>query len=75
MFFIAYAFKGQVHVFAGRVKIVSHMSCRTSAILEYFCPLSPMLIFSVNKHLLFHVNCLLQKIQIEYHIFSSPVTT
>ena len=39
MFFIAYAFKGQVHVFAGRVKIVSHLSCRTSAILKYFCPL------------------------------------
>ena len=39
MFFIAYAFKGQVHVFAGRVKIVSHSSCRTSAILKYFCPL------------------------------------
>ena len=31
--FIVYAFKGQVHVFAGRVKIVSHSSCRTSAIL------------------------------------------
>ena len=39
MLFIAYAFKGQVHVFAGRVKIVSHSSCRTSAKLEYFCPL------------------------------------
>ena len=39
MFFIAYAFKGQVHVFAGQVKIVSHSSCRTSAILKYFCPL------------------------------------
>ena len=37
MFFIAYAFK--VHVFAGRVKIVSHSSCRASAILKYFCPL------------------------------------
>ena len=35
MFFIAYAFKGQVHVFAGRVKIVSHWSCRTSAILKH----------------------------------------
>ena len=34
-----YAFKGQVHVFAGRVKIVSHLSSRTSAILKYFCPL------------------------------------
>ena len=39
MFFIAYAFKGQLNVFAGRVKIVSHSSCRTSAILKYFCPL------------------------------------
>ena len=39
MFFITYAFKGQVHVFAGRVKIVSHSSCRTSTILKYFCPL------------------------------------
>ena len=39
MFFIAYAFKGQVHVFAEQVKIVSHLSCRTSAILKYFCPL------------------------------------
>ena len=29
----------EVHVFAGRVKIVSHLSCRTSAILKYFCPL------------------------------------
>ena len=41
MFFIAYTFKGQVHVFAGRVKIVSHLSCRTSTILKYFCPLIP----------------------------------
>ena len=40
MFFIACAFKGQVHVFAGRVKIVSHSSSRTSAILKYFCPLN-----------------------------------
>ena len=39
MFFIAYFFKGQVHVFAGGVKIVSHSYCRTSAILIYFCPL------------------------------------
>ena len=39
LFFIAYTFKGQVHVFAGRVKTVSHSSCRTSAILKYSCPL------------------------------------
>ena len=34
MFFIAYALNGQVHVFTGRVKIVSHSSCRTSTILK-----------------------------------------
>ena len=39
MFFIAYAFKGQVYVFAGGMQIVSRSSCRTSAILKYFCPL------------------------------------
>ena len=40
MFCIAYTFKAQVHVLAGQVKTVSHSSCRTSAILKYFCPLS-----------------------------------
>ena len=39
LFFIAYAFEGQVHVFAGPVKNLSHLSCRTSAIFNYFCPL------------------------------------
>ena len=39
MFLIAYTFKGQVCVFAGQVKIISHLSCRTSAILKYFCSL------------------------------------
>ena len=39
MLFIVYSSKGQVHVFAGQMKIVSHSSCRTSAILKYFCPL------------------------------------
>ena len=38
MFFIAYAFKGQVHMFAGRVNIVSHSSCRTCTVLKYVCP-------------------------------------
>ena len=37
--FLGYAFSGQVHVFAGQVKIVSHLFYRTSAILKYFCPL------------------------------------
>ena len=36
---IAYTFKGQVHVFAGGVKIVSHSFCRTSAIFKYVCTL------------------------------------
>ena len=40
MFFIAYAFKGQVHGFAGRVKSVNHSSCRASTKLKYFCPLA-----------------------------------
>ena len=52
MFFIAYAFKGQVYVFAGRVKIVSHSSCRTSAKLKYFCPLHVIMVLIVN-HLIF----------------------
>ena len=39
MFFIAIAFERQVHVFAGQMKIVSHLSYKTSAILKYFCPL------------------------------------
>ena len=54
IFFIVYAFKGQIHVFAGRVKIVSHSSCRTSAILKYFCHLACMfdliLYISVNSY-------------------------
>ena len=46
MFFIAYAFKGQVNVFAGRVKTVSHSSSRTSSILKYFVPCD----ITVNYH-------------------------
>ena len=46
MFFIAYAFKRHVHLFAGRVKVVSHSSCRTIAIFKYFCPLASQLIQS-----------------------------
>ena len=49
MFFIAYTFKGQVHVLAGRVKIVSHSSCRTSAILKYFCPLDSIISLYTNN--------------------------
>ena len=48
MFSIACAFKGHVHVFAGRVKIVSLSSCRTSAILKYFCPLHSVAFFPVG---------------------------
>ena len=46
MFFIAYIFKGQVYVFVGQVKIVSHSSCRKSTILKYFCPLIDLLVFA-----------------------------
>ena len=41
MFFIAFTFKVQVHMFAGQVKIASHSSCRTGAILKIF--LSPVI--------------------------------
>ena len=54
MFFIVYAFKGQVHVFAGRVKIINHWSCRISAILKYFCPLYAL----VRAYFLSHVNAI-----------------
>ena len=50
MFFIAYAFKGQLHVFAQRVKIVSHSSCGTSAILKYFCPLEGIEKYAPRDH-------------------------
>ena len=56
MFFIAYAFKGQVHVFAGQVKVVSHSSCKTSAIFKYFCPLSMMRVYTHNMFWLSKVN-------------------
>ena len=51
--FIGYAFIGQVHVFAGRVKIVGHSSCKTSAIFKYFCPLAIICKISV-----FYLACL-----------------
>ena len=60
MFFIAYTFKGQLHVLAGRVKIVSNWSCRTSAILKYICPLIDLpklvcYVFTCTSHLsMFH---------------------
>ena len=48
MSFIVYALKGQVHVFAGRVKIVSHSTCRTRAILKYFAPC----LLTSSKHMI-----------------------
>ena len=56
MFFNAYAFNGQVHVFAGRVKIESHSSCRTSAIFKYFCLLAKkkLTIGLVNSWVILH---------------------
>ena len=68
MFFIAYAYKGQVHVFAVRVNIVSHWSCRTSSILKYFCPLvtSTKITYTVSIRL----NNLLAD---ELHVISSII--
>ena len=57
MFFIAYAFKGQVHVFAGRVKIVSHSSCRTSAVFRYFCALIYTFVVDMLQKLVFSYTC------------------
>ena len=50
IFFIAYAFKGQVQMFAGRVNVVSHSSCRTSAIFHIFVPCA-----ALAEHLVMHV--------------------
>ena len=55
MFFIAYTVKGQVHVFAGQDKILSHSSCRTSALLKYFCPLVVILIKQLIQKPLYRV--------------------
>ena len=78
MFFTAYAFEGHVHVFAaaGGVKIVSHSSCRMSAIFKYFCPLE-MYIFKVLLYL--HIRVFSQhsemfKIQIKMNYPPSPQT-
>ena len=51
MFFIAYTFKVQVHVFAGQVKIGTCLSCRTSAILKYFCSASVSTFCAKIKHI------------------------
>ena len=40
-------------MFAGRVKIESHLPCRTSAILKYFCPLS-----SQSSNFIIHITSL-----------------
>ena len=40
MFCIAYAFNGQVHVFAGRVKIGKSFVLQYKCNIEIFCPLS-----------------------------------
>ena len=62
MFYIVYAFKGQVHVFAGQVKIVSHSSSSISAILKYFCPLHwftcvPEYVLDAQAYVNFAIKC------------------
>ena len=49
MFSIAYTFKRQLYMFEGRVKIVSHSSCRTSALLKYFVPCPTFQAWSGSK--------------------------
>ena len=58
MFSIVYASKGQVCVFAGRVKIVSHSSCRTCVLLKYLCSLVSFAIVLITAFvkLLRHIN-------------------
>ena len=47
MFFVAYAFKGYVHVFAGRVKVVSHSSSRPAGQVQYLNIFVPWYLFSM----------------------------
>ena len=58
MFFNAYAFKGQVHVFAGWVKILSPSSCRTSAIFKYIVPWTVLCNITEALELLDHLQLL-----------------
>ena len=44
-------------MFVGQVKILSYSSCRTSAILKYFCPLQMPFIFSDITVLMNHLKC------------------
>ena len=48
MLFIAYTFKGHMHVFARQVKIVSHSSCRTSVKCNIEIFLSPAIEHTVK---------------------------
>ena len=48
---LLHTLKGQVPVFAGQVKIVNHLSCRTSAILKYI--LSPEIRKDVTKFVVY----------------------
>ena len=50
-----------MHAFAGRVKVVSHSSCRTSAIFKYFCPLNMAEQVDPWKYLKFNIIIYRQK--------------
>ena len=61
-------------MFAGRVKIVSHPSCRTSAILKYFCPCCAVISVKYRSNIIETVNALcevsiLEKIIIQHLSF------
>ena len=68
----AYAFKGQVHGFAGRVKIVSHSSCRTGAILKKFCALLSLILNAPITAKVVCFSCLLKCLRSLYGIQCEP---
>ena len=56
-------------MFAGRVEIVSHLSCRTSAIFKYFCPLHSL--YAESLKLLLGVSIYMQLTTSTDDIFKS----
>ena len=71
MFFIAYPLKGQVHVFAGLVELLSYLSCSTSAMLKYFCPLIRFIIIKEDPCLQKHCHFQALKALMAFEKFTS----
>ena len=61
-------------MFAGRVKIVSHSSCRASTKLKYFCPLKVGIIgFAFYMYLIHDVNELDSQKQACFNILQNKI--